>query len=85
MSQRIETAEGAARRILSIVQKRRYLKNRSIPPATCIRSSIPEITRNHAVQACNLIGQVGLNEMFLNPQSSSSLHCRQSTRVLQKF
>ena len=41
----IETATGASRPILSWVQKHRYLKIRSIPSATFIRSSIPEISR----------------------------------------
>ena len=42
---RIETVTGASRFILSSVQRRRYLRIRSIPSATFIRSSIPEIYR----------------------------------------
>ena len=45
MSLGIETAMGATPFILSTVQRRRFLKIRSIPSATCIRSSIPDISR----------------------------------------
>ena len=44
MSPMIEMATGATRRILSTVQRRWYLKIRSIPSATCITSSIREIS-----------------------------------------
>ena len=42
---RIETATGASRFILSSVQRRQYLKIRSIPSATLFRSPIPQISR----------------------------------------
>ena len=69
MSPRIETAEGADRRIFSNVQKRRYLKNRTIPSATCIGSSIPQISRCMRVRRAIRLGRSVSTRLFLNSQS----------------
>ena len=67
MSPRIETATGATRCILSTVQRGQYLKIRSIPSATCIRSSIPEILRSMPLRRAIGLGRSCSERLFLNP------------------
>ena len=85
MSPRIKIAEGADRPAFDTLQKRRYLKNKSIPSATWIRSSIPQISRCIRFRRAIRLGRSVSTRLFLNPQSRTSLHFRQSTRAFENF
>ena len=74
MGPRIGIADEADRRILAMVQKPGYFKSRSIPLATWIRSSIPQISTCMRFRRAISLGRSSSDRLFLNLQSSSSLH-----------